>query len=244
MIDNNSLFTYILPNKEEIQLKIIGNTFKPTLSSTLLLEACINEIDISGSLLDMGCGAGFIGLSISKLFKEKIQVFASDISSAAIKSTRENSKNLAVNVHLKEGFLFEPWSNYSFDYIISSVSGISQEVATISPWYFDGIPCHSDIDGTFLTLKIIKNAHSYLKCNGKLLIPFISLSNMEKALKIANYFFPNYKKIISKSWFLPDSMLPFKSTLKKLKKMKIINFEEKFSTILCWTDIYVFYKDK
>ena len=53
-----------------------------------------------------------------------------------------------------------------FDIIINDISGISESVAKISPW-FKNIPCSSGSDGTVLTLRFLKNYKSFLnKRNG------------------------------------------------------------------------------
>ena len=59
---------------------------------------------------------------------------------------------------IREGNLFDPWSDKKFDYIINDVSGISSVIAKNSPWFGDEIPCDSGEDGSNLTVSIIKKA--------------------------------------------------------------------------------------
>ena len=67
-----------------------------------------------------------------------------------------------------------------FDYIIDDVSGISEEIAKISPW-FKNVPCTSGIDGTDLVVSVLKEAPKYLKKNGKIFFScFISIKWSEE----------------------------------------------------------------
>ena len=54
-----------------------------------------------------------------------------------------------------------------FDIIIESVSAIAKQVAEVSPWYNNNIPCEAGDDGTLLITSILKSAKRYLKKDGK-----------------------------------------------------------------------------
>ena len=77
--------------------------------------------------------------------------------------------------------MFKPWTSYKFNYIINDISGISSIIAKKSKW-FRYVPSSSGIDGTKLTIKIIKDCSKYLDKNGKIYLPLISLSNTKKIL--------------------------------------------------------------
>ena len=64
-----------------------------------------------------------------------------------------------------------------FDLIIESISAIAKKVAKVSPWYKNGIPCDCGEDGTDLVNSVLKETKDYLKKNGKLIFPIVTLSN-------------------------------------------------------------------
>ena len=49
-----------------------------------------------------------------------------------------------------------------FNFIINDISGISEDVAKISPW-FKNVSCKSGKDGTKLTIKVIKDSKKLFK---------------------------------------------------------------------------------
>ena len=76
--------------------------------------------------------------------------------------------------------MFEPWADKRFDLIIESISAIAKKVATISPWYRNGIPCDCGEDGTDLVNEVLKVTKNHLKKNGKLIFPIVTLSTNKK----------------------------------------------------------------
>ena len=147
-----------------------------------------------------------------------------------------NFKTYKCDVELKKGSLFLPWKNKKFDLIINDVSGISETLAKKSSW-FKNVPCKTGVDGTNLTLKIIKSSQNYLNKNGGIIFPIISLSNSRKIEKTLKKKFKKIKIISNNYWFLPDE---FNNNIKKLiemKKKNLINFEMKYGKIICNTQI-------
>ena len=68
-----------------------------------------------------------------------------------------------------------------FDFIVSDVAAVAEEVSNISPWYKGCITiCY---DGTKHIINIISNTKKYLNKNGKFIFPIISLSDEKKILK-------------------------------------------------------------
>ena len=86
-----------------------------------------------------------------------------------------------------------------FDYIIDDVSGISSEVAKISPW-FENISCESGVNGDLLTRKVLrespfifrKERNNIFSCD----FSFKCLSNLEEAKNN----FKNVERIGHKEW--------------------------------------------
>jgi len=230
-------YTFVLDKTNNIEIYLPESVFEPTYTSNLCIEAAQKIIDINSSVLDLGCGSGIVGLALAKNNDIK-KISCSDLSPHATSAAKINFELYGIDADIRTGSLFEPWKKSKFDFIIDDVSGISEEVAKMSPWFGENIPCFSGKDGTELTLEVIYKAKNFLNTSGGLFIPVISLSNVNKLIKIANKSFKNVSEVASKTWALPKDMMNQIERLKQLKSEGIINFEERFGTILCNTKIY------
>ena len=222
----------------KIKLSISKKVFQPTSTTNILLKSCFKIIKKPGKILDLGCGCGVVGFSLFKKNKTTSPLYFSDLSISAIKDVNINAKFHKTKVISKQGSLFDPWENIKFDYIINDVAGISEEVAKISSWY-KFVSCESGKNGTKLVNRIIKDSKKYLKKNGSLFIPLISLSNEEMIKNQMSKYYKKIKLIDFIDWPLPKDMYQHIDLLYKLKKQKKINFEEKWGIIICRTSVYM-----
>ncbi len=110
------------------------NVLIPRLDTEVLVETVLEESEkFKGkvSILDLCCGSGNIGISLSKLKKES-KVTCSDMSEAAVALTSENAKKLGADITVKKGDLFEPFKrklgNIKFHIIVSNPPYIETEV--------------------------------------------------------------------------------------------------------------------
>ena len=84
--------------------------------TSLLIRNVLN-LDISGDILDLGCGYGSIGIIIAKLTNSN--VYMSDVNKRAIHLTKMNAKknNVSVTTTESDGYLN---IDNKFDYVISN----------------------------------------------------------------------------------------------------------------------------
>ena len=220
----------------------LKKVFTPNATSDLLVKNSLKLLKKKKKeVLDLGCGTGFIGLTVARNLKIKNNYYFSDISKKAISLCKKNAKKNKIKIEAKAGELYKPWGNYKFDLIIESVSAIAKKVADVSPWYTNNIPCACGNDGTILVEKVLMQTKKHLKKNGKLVFPIVSLSKKNKILKIARKYFKTVKLLDTKDWPLPKSMYSKSLLLDKLKKQGVISFKKKFGLILYTSDIYVAY---
>jgi ubiquinone/menaquinone biosynthesis C-methylase UbiE len=229
-----------LNEKNKLHLNSSAKVFIPTQTTYDLLDVLKKNIKKKKvQVIDMGCGNGVIGIALLKLFKNVTNVVFADISEDSLKDCEKNLKINRLNTRKHElivSNVFKRISFKKFDIIINDISGISQLVANISPW-FKRVSCESGKNGTRLTLNFLKNYKRYLKKNGKVFFPIISLSN-EKI--IFSYLKKNnirYKIISEKKWPIPKSMIKYKGLLTKLKLKNYINFEEQYGLMIANTKI-------
>ena len=152
------MYYKLLNNKSNFLIK--SKVFVPTGTSELLIEASKKIIKKRKKILDLGCGSGIVGISIAKILKTKEKIFFSDISKEACLNTKINCKKMKINFEIKKGSLLSPWDGQNFDYIVSDVAAVAEDVSKISPWYKDCIN-DSGYDGTKHIIKIISNSKKY-----------------------------------------------------------------------------------
>ncbi len=230
-------YTSTFDKKIKIILNSNDNVFRPTATSDFLIKGAAENIDKIGDLLDLGCGNGIVGITLSKLKKAKF-IYCSDISDKAVEIANLNLRtNSCKGISIKSN-IFSNLKGYKFNVIVNDISGISDEVANLSKW-FEKVPCNAGLDGCNNIERVLSEGIDYLKENGQIFFPIISLSNSKKILKIARKNFKKIKKVSHNKWFLPNDLSCHLTTLKKLKNNGTIDYCEKFGKLICWTDIYL-----
>lgn len=88
------------------------------LGTRILIESMI--LPEKGSVLDVGCGYGAVGIAAAK-FNTNLHVVLTDVNRRAVLLARQNSnKNHTTNVEVRQGSLFEPVKDLFFNCILSN----------------------------------------------------------------------------------------------------------------------------
>ncbi len=84
----------------------------------LLIESMI--LPEKGSVLDVGCGYGPVGIAAA-VFYPNLHVVMTDVNQRAVWLAKENSyRNAVQNLEVKQGFLYEPLRQMRFETILSN----------------------------------------------------------------------------------------------------------------------------
>lgn len=223
----------------EIKLISTSGVFSPNKTSELLLSAVNKKITKPSKILDLGCGTGAVGLAIWLDGLAKEPVYASDLSIPSVHCSQKNFTFYECTADIRCGSLFEPWFGEKFDVIVDDISGISEDVASVSPWFKDGVPCNTGSDGTNLVIDILQNASKHLSEGGSFFFPVLSLSNVDQILKTAQENFKVVDLIERQEWPLPKDLEIHIPLLKKLSEKGDIVLEERFGMIVCYTEVYL-----
>lgn len=168
---NGEPIQYIIGKQEfmGIEFNVNKDVLIPQPDTEILVEETIKIAKEYNKpkVLDLCTGSGAIAVSIKKYIPEA-EVFASDISIKALQLAKIN--NIDNNINFIESNLFENINN-EFDIIVSNppyirteeIKSLSKEVQNEPLIALDG-----GQDGLDFYRDIIKQAHNYLKSNGKL----------------------------------------------------------------------------
>ena len=117
-------------------------------AGTLSMVSAV-ELESGQKLLDLGCGAGLVGIAAAKVLGDE-NVWMTDVDPAAVRCAAENAKRNGVeNVHLCCGDALDAVDASGFDWILSNP------------------PYHADFS---VAKKFIEKGFNRLKLGGKLVM--------------------------------------------------------------------------
>lgn len=195
---------YILNEQEFMGLKFFvnENVLIPQPDTETLVEEVIKICDkFDGNreikILDLCTGSGAIAISLSITLKERVKVYASDISEEALSMANANVIKNSLKIELIQSNLFEN-IDLQFDIIVSNPPYIETETLKNLPEEVKKEPqiaLDGGEDGLKFYNEIILNAKKHLNTNGYLAFE-IGYNQKEKVEEIFKK--NNYKNIFSK----------------------------------------------
>ncbi len=158
-------------NRREIPFRFFGLDFNLVSSDaifskklidkgTLVLLEYVIKDGLKGTVLDLGCGIGVVGIALKKKFPE-LKISLSDVTSHAVELAQENIKaqGLEMDVILSDGF------------------------ANI-PVQFDSILLNPPIRaGKAVIYRLFEESLEHLKANGKLYIVMMKKHGLDSAIR-------------------------------------------------------------
>ncbi|MHB8495655.1 MAG: methyltransferase [Casimicrobiaceae bacterium] len=211
---------------KKVLLSTDPHLFRPTLTTTLLTEHLQGANIENRTILDLGCGIGPIAIGLAMAGAG--HVYATDIMPQACALAFANAKlnHVADRISFRHGNLFEPVQGLKFDMVVDDVSGVAEDVARLSAWFPPGVPSGGE-DGTRYTVEILRQARGYLKPQGCLLFPVLSLSRRSRILEVAREIYGDRLTLVT------TKRIPFNPRLKdnirrleELRSTGLIEFEQ------------------
>jgi release factor glutamine methyltransferase len=123
------------------------------------------------SVLDLGCGTGLLAIAAAKLGAR--EVWATDLSAAAVDCTRGNALRNGLEVVAKAGDLFEPVEGRTFDLIVTVPPQMPAPAGARGPGF-------AGADGLRYFETILREAPDYLERGGELLTCLHSLAETRR----------------------------------------------------------------
>lgn len=214
---------------------VTTNSFTPNLTSELIYISAKEFIKKDYEVLDLGCGSGVVGLALLKQL-QNFKLTSSDLSEGALKDTAFNAKEINLQINILHSDIFENITG-KYDLIVNDISGISENVAKLSEWFLNA-PCNSGIDGLNLFERVIEGSSRFLKSNGVMIFPLLSLSNTDRAIDIIDKYYTSKISLVKKEWFLPETIAKNNSEeLQNLKESGHVYYQRKFGKLIVYTEV-------
>ena len=186
---------YILGKKEFYSLEFMVNNqvLVPRPETEFLVDLVLEQAPLKSKILDLGTGSGAIAIAL-KHYRSDLKIFASDISSTALKVAQKNSLKLLGerNISFYQGDLFKPLAKHRFDFIVSNppyLSFSSREKLPLDLSFEPPEALFAKEHGLKIIKKIINQSKKYLNPQGSLLLEIDPLQQEDlKKLAEDNHF--------------------------------------------------------
>ena len=209
-------------------LKVAEGVFSPTHTSRTLAEAL--EITPGDTVIDVGCGSGVLAFVAAKLGAKK--VYGCDLSEPAVVAARENAKRLGLQdvCEFRAGDLLDPVRDVRADVLIGDVSGIPDELASLSGW-FEAVPAGGPT-GAELPRKMLATIGDTLVPGGRLYLPTGTIQDEQAILSAARAVFgDNMEPVLEREFPLPDLVAKSVAAARMMKE-GLVNLHKRGSRIL------------
>jgi methylase of polypeptide subunit release factors len=212
------------------ELRVGPSTFRPSTVSTLIADAM--EIKEGNVVIDAGCGSGVLSIVAAKLGAG--MVYGVDAAEETVDVATANAVALGVSdrTGFFQGDMFQPLPDGDkADVVIGDVSGIPDELATVSGWFPSGLA--GGPSGAELPMRMIAEASRFLRRGGKLFLPTGTLQDERSILEMARSMFGSIRQLSERLIPLPSALANQPAVLRLLRE-RVIDLTERGSRLL-WT---------
>jgi methylase of polypeptide subunit release factors len=206
------------------------HTFRPSTISMLLADAM--EVDEESTVIDVGCGSGVLSIVAAKLGAKFVYGVDAAEGTVEVATANAEAQGVADRVKFFQSDMFDAIPEEGMaDVVIGDVSGIPDDLATVSGWFPSGLA--GGPTGAELPMRMIEEAKRLLRKGGKLFLPTGSLQDETSIVDKARSVFDSIKMLTERHIPLP-SALAEQPAVVKLIRDRVIQLTERGSRLL-WT---------
>jgi SAM-dependent methyltransferase len=163
--------------------------FAPTHTSREVAEGLI--VHPGETVIDVGCGSGVLSFVAARL--GAATVYGTDLNPEAIQLAGLNAERLGLagRVQARLGSLFEPVDGIKANVVIGDVSGVPDEIASVSDWFpggYSGGPTGAEVP-----VAMLECTRDHLLPGGRLYLPTGSIQDEGAVLRAARRIFGDGK---------------------------------------------------
>ena len=214
-----------------MELRVGTATFRPSTISTLLADAL--EFRPGSVVVDVGSYDGGDAYRFLSAFPD-CRVITVDAAANTVEIGTANAElhGVADKVEFAQGDMFDPLDpSIEADVVIGDVSGIPDEIASVSGWFPSGLS--GGPTGAELPMRMIEESKRLLKKGGRLFLPTGSLQDEKSILDRARSVFGSMKQLAERNIPLPSALAEHPAVLTALKN-KMISLTQRGSRFQ-WT---------
>ncbi|MCX7680104.1 MAG: peptide chain release factor N(5)-glutamine methyltransferase [Spirochaetes bacterium] len=173
---NKEPIAYIIGKKEfySLEFYVDHRVLIPRPETELIVDLAISYAPKSSMVLDVGTGSGIISVTL-KYYRPDCDVYASDISFAALQVAKANAARILGKdaIYFFQGDLLSPCRGKKFDVILSNPPYIGYRNIGLLPKelsFEPGIALYCGDNGKEILYRIISNARYHLREGGILIL--------------------------------------------------------------------------
>lgn len=213
-----------------MDLMVGRETFRPSTISSLLADAL--DFNPGAVVVDVGTGSGILSIIAAKLGASRVYGVDAAAETVEIASANARAHGVADRVEFAQGDMFEPLDpDLEADVVIGDVSGIPDEIASVSGWFPSGLS--GGPTGAELPMRMIEESKRLLKKGGSLFLPTGSLQDEHSIIERARSVFGSMKQLTERNIPLPSSLAEDPAVLRALRD-KVIALKQR-GTRFQWT---------
>jgi methylase of polypeptide subunit release factors len=196
----------------------------------LLAEAM--EIEDKSVVIDAGCGSGVLSIVAAKLGAGMVYGVDAAEGTVEVGTANAESQGVAERVQFFQGDMFDALADLeAADVVIGDVSGIPDELASVSGWFPSGLA--GGPTGAELPMRMLEEAKRLLRKGGKLLLPTGSLQDETSIMDKARSAFGSIKMLTERHIPLPSALAEQPAVIRLIRD-RVIQLTERGSRHL-WT---------
>jgi hypothetical protein len=210
-------------------LLLTPDVFAPTHTSREMAEGLV--VAPGDTVIDVGAGSGVLSFVAARLGAK--MVYGTDVNGKAVNVATENAARLGLadRVEIREGSLFEPLRGIRANVVIGDVSGVPDDIASVSDWFpggYSGGPTGAEVP-----VAMLESAADHLLPGARFYLPTASIQDEGAVLRAARRLFGEgrIKKLRERVFPLPGKISET-AVVRRLMDTGVIRFIRRGSRLL------------